>query len=554
MRVALVTTPEATPSGIGDYTQTLGAHLAERVEVVPYLPAGTEGAGWCGLEARPVTALGPRSADRILYQVGNERAHAFMLEPLRRVGGTVTLHDWILFDLATSAFPELERGGWRGHLAAWRCGGLDQRRRWYDAIRARREGVSSEARAAGGPLLHGWHEPERDGRWCAPRAGIATRPGASVLELDLHLPAGHRLQLEAAGSVAARVDGPHDGLVRADLPDAATAVALSVRGARAVEGDPRPLGAFIRSVRLGGAPLDLTAPAALPVAGPQLSDARFELSFQRPIVRWADAFLVHSAAVADRIHEDRNAATAIGRVPHGVDPTPPAPGVRAEARRAVGWEEPGTVLIVSFGAIQEHKRPEPLLRAFAAARARDPRLRLVLAGAPRTERLDLEGLLAELGLEESVRITGWLEEDEAVRWMEASDFCVHLRGPSTMGTSGGAARALGAGRALVLSDLPEWREFPEGAVRRIPVGGDEVEALAAALNELGMDEGVRASMEGEALRWAAEEAAWPVVADRTVELLERMPAHRTARRSLLQTLNKEAQRNVALRAEREKRG
>jgi glycosyltransferase involved in cell wall biosynthesis len=106
----------------------------------------------------------------------------------------------------------------------------------------------------------------------------------------------------------------------------------------------------------------------------------------------------------------------------------------------------------------------------------------------------------------------------------------------------------------VLSDLPEWREFPEAAVRRIPVGGDEVEALAAALNELGMDEGVRASMEGEALRWAAEEAAWPVVADRTVELLERMPAHRTARRSLLQTLNKEAQRNVALRAEREKRG
>lgn len=554
MRVALVTTPEATPSGIGDYTQTLGQHLAERVEVVPYLPDGAEGDGWCGLEARPVSALGPRSADRILYQVGNERAHAFMLEPLRRVGGTVTLHDWVLFDLATSAFPDLERGGWRGHLAAWRCGGLEQRQRWYEAIRARRAGVPSEARAAGGPLLHGWHEPERDGRWCAPRAGIAKRPGAAALELDLHLPARHRLQLEAGGSVVARVEGPHDGPVRADLPAAATAVGLTVRGVRAVAGDPRPLGAFVRSVRLGGVALDLDAPAALPVAGPQLSDARFELPFQRPVVRWADAFLVHSAAVADRIHEDRNAATAIGLVPHGVDPTPPAPGVREAARRAVGWEEPGAVLIVSFGAIQEHKRPEPLLRAFAAAHARDPRLRLVLAGAPRTERLDLEALLAELGLEEAVRITGWLEEGEAVRWMEASDLCVHLRGPSTMGTSGGAARALGAGRALVLSDLPEWREFPEGAVRRVPVGGDEVEALAAVLGELGRDEGTRAAMEREALRWAAEEAAWPRVADRTVELLERMPAHRTARRSLLQTLNKEAQRNAALRAEREKQG
>ena len=95
---------------------------------------------------------------------------------------------------------------------------------------------------------------------------------------------------------------------------------------------------------------------------------------------------------------------------------------------------------------------------------------------------------------------------------------------------------------------------PEGAVRRVPVGGDEVEALAASLNELGRDEGTRAALEREALRWAREEAAWPLVADRTVELLERMPAHRTARRSLLQTLNKEAQRNAALRAERENQG
>ena len=47
---------------------------------------------------------------------------------------------------------------------------------------------------------------------------------------------------------------------------------------------------------------------------------------------------------------------------------------------------------------------------------------------------------------------------------------------------------------------------------------------------------------------------YPQAAISTVELLERMPGHRTARRSLLQTLNKEAQRNAALRAERAKGG
>ena len=110
-----------------------------------------------------------------------------MLDPLRRVGGTVTLHDWVLFDLAVAAHPELERGGWRGHVAAWRCGGLEQRQRWVEALRARRAGVPPEARAADGPLLHGWHEPEADGRWCAPRAGLP-RPVLGVQEAIAEVP------------------------------------------------------------------------------------------------------------------------------------------------------------------------------------------------------------------------------------------------------------------------------------------------------------------------------------------------------------------------------
>ena len=77
---------------------------------------------------------------------------------------------------------------------------------------------------------------------------------------------------------------------------------------------------------------------------------------------------------------------------------------------------------------------------------------------------------------------------------------------------------------------------------------------SSVLVELGGASGSLATMEQAALRWAAETAAWPLVAERTVELLERMPGHRTARRSLLQTLNKEAQRNAALRAERAKGG
>jgi glycosyltransferase involved in cell wall biosynthesis len=198
-------------------------------------------------------------------------------------------------------------------------------------------------------------------------------------------------------------------------------------------------------------------------------------------------------------------------------------------------------LIVSFGAIQEHKRPEPLLRAFAQTlqqiESGQDKPQLVLAGALRTENLDVEALISELGIGDWVTITGWLEEGDALSWMQAADFCVHLRGPSSLGTSGGAARALGVGRALVLSDLPEWAEFPGDAVRRVTIGSGEVEQLGTVLLELCRNPQQLTSMEEAAHRWAKTLAAWPIVADRMVELLGHMPGHRTARKSVLRTMN-----------------
>jgi glycosyltransferase involved in cell wall biosynthesis len=207
---------------------------------------------------------------------------------------------------------------------------------------------------------------------------------------------------------------------------------------------------------------------------------------------------------------------------------------------------------VSFGAIQEHKRPEPLLRAFAQILQQVPagqdKPQLVLAGALKTESCDVEALIGELGVGDLVTITGWLEQEVALRWMQAADFCVHLRGPSSLGTSGGAARALGVGRALIISDLPEWAEFPDDAVKRVSIGDGEVGLLAAALGELCSDPKRVVAMEEAAHLWAREVAAWPIVADKMVELLGHMPAHRTARKSILRSMHEASEKSRAERA------
>lgn len=125
MKVALVTTPAGARSGIGDYTRHLLPYLRERCQVELFVESGREGEnGEDG--ARPLAELRPREHDQILYQLGNEVQHAFMAPTVRAIGGTVVLHDWVLFDLAVAASPALARGGWGGQRLAAREGGLRQ--------------------------------------------------------------------------------------------------------------------------------------------------------------------------------------------------------------------------------------------------------------------------------------------------------------------------------------------------------------------------------------------------------------------------------------------
>jgi hypothetical protein len=128
MKLALVTTPPSVRSAIGEYTQALVRELAKLCDVELFVQRGREGESFEGRATRSADTLLPRDFDQVLYQLGNERGHAFMLPMLRALGGTVALHDWVLFDLALAAYPALERGGLRGCALALREGGFEQAR------------------------------------------------------------------------------------------------------------------------------------------------------------------------------------------------------------------------------------------------------------------------------------------------------------------------------------------------------------------------------------------------------------------------------------------
>ncbi|MCP3916346.1 MAG: glycosyltransferase family 4 protein [bacterium] len=544
MKVALVTTAPSVTSGIGDYTRHLVPYLREHVDLDIYVAPEGAGEDYLGQPALSALDLRPKSADQVLYQIGNERAHAFMLPILRAIGGTVVQHDWILFDLATAAYPELERGGLGAHVRAWREGGLEALRVYRENRRARRAGSAGLELAGDGVLLGGWNAPEPDGRWTTRRAGVRV-PVHECLEVEVAVASctGSSVRALEFGRERARANEcPHE--LRFRVEDATPGVfVLAVDGVRATgeqraAGDTRELGAFVTRIRYrdpsGWHDVDLTGPAALPAAPVELSSARFELPLNRSVVRWGDAFLVHSEWMRKRILVERNAITSAALVHHGAERRWRDED-RALARGRLGLDDTWCrgLLAVSFGAVQDHKRVDQVLRGLAQARKTHPELRLVLAGEVRTERIDVPALITELGLENAVHVTGWVEESAGHDWLHAADVCINLRGPSTGGTSGGIFQALAAGRGVIASYSGEQNELPNTCVLKVPVGGGEVRALAGHLTDLASDVARRDALEEAARAFVETECHWSHVAKRYAELLAAFPAHRTNRKSLI---------------------
>ena len=547
MKIALVTTPPSVHSGIADYTQRLLPYLREHCDVDLFVEHGVDDPQWGEERAFAARDLDPRRYDQVVFQLGNELHHGFMARMLRAVGGTVVQHDWVLFDMAMAGFPALIRGGLKGHLLALREGGFGQMgvyaRNWLDRRRRRNTPLIPEGvEQLEGTLLAGWHEPDVRGRWTADEASFRL-PSSSVRDVEIAYAAdaARRVSLRRGG---AELAAGASGAVRAPIADGdrpvLTLVTSGIRVTREQRhhGDPRRLGCQVQAIRwrdaAGEHELDLGEPTALPIRALHLTRDRFLLPLNRSVVRFADAFLLHSEYVRDLVVADRNASTATGVVHHGAEFLW-SDDDRREQRRAFGlapeWVD--SFLITSFGGVQPHKRIGPALEALERARRTHDDIRLVLAGSLKNDDFDPLAAVRRLGLEDAVKCTGFVSAADGWSWLHAGDIALNLRGPSSGGTSGGIFQAFSVGRAVIASDAAEQRELPDSCVVKVPLGDDEVETLARTFVALRNDPERRRRLEEGVRTFVTEECHWNVVARQYAEHLSSFPRPKTTRRRLV---------------------
>jgi glycosyltransferase involved in cell wall biosynthesis len=187
-------------------------------------------------------------------------------------------------------------------------------------------------------------------------------------------------------------------------------------------------------------------------AGLHSEMGNFLLPASVDLARRSKGVIVHNRWAADWL-QSFGVDTPVIVAPHPYEPMPPLPKLR-KPHRTIGF----------FGFLTSAKRGEVVVEALRIARARDPRLELIIVGEA-APNIDLP-------------TTGYVSDEEFVRHFAEVDRLVNLRYPSAGETSGTLIRAFAAGKPVAVSDYAQFAEYPDTCVTKIPFGPDEAEQLA----------------------------------------------------------------------------
>jgi SAM-dependent methyltransferase len=149
---------------------------------------------------------------------------------------------------------------------------------------------------------------------------------------------------------------------------------------------------------------------------------------------------------------------------------------------------------------------------------------MILVGEPHAE-FPVAGLIRTLGLNDHVRLIGFAPIEQFVEYMGACDIILNLRYPTVGETSGSLQRALGLGKAVIVSDVGAFSELPQEICLKIPVGqepvgSDEEDLIFEYLNTLVARPDLARAMGARAQAWVAKECSWSVVAERYTAFLK----------------------------------
>jgi glycosyltransferase involved in cell wall biosynthesis/SAM-dependent methyltransferase len=240
----------------------------------------------------------------------------------------------------------------------------------------------------------------------------------------------------------------------------------------------------------------------------------YSLPMMRTVLAGSRGAIVHSDTVGAELRA-QGFEGPLARIPHGAWTTPVD---RMSYRARLGLEE-RTPLVGVFGFLKPYKRIAESLRAFRRLVRALPDARMILVGEAHPE-LPIQSLITSMGLTEHVRHLDFVPMEDFNGYLGACDIVLNLRYPTVGESSGTLQRALGMGKAVIVSDVGSFRELPDDICLKAPVDATEEEHLFEYLNLLVTRPSVRCALGDRARAWAEQECSWDSIARRYTEFLE----------------------------------
>jgi glycosyltransferase involved in cell wall biosynthesis/SAM-dependent methyltransferase len=240
----------------------------------------------------------------------------------------------------------------------------------------------------------------------------------------------------------------------------------------------------------------------------------YDIPMLRSVLARSRAAIVHSEAVASELRA-QGFTGPIAKIPHGAWLER---GDRMGYRTRLGLKET-TPLVGIFGFLKPYKRIAESLRAFKRLVRLVPEARMILVGEAHPE-LPLASMIQSMNLSAHVRHLDFVPIEDFNGYLSACDIVLNLRYPTVGESSGTLLRALGMGKAVVVSDVGSFREYPDEICLKAPVDSSEEEHLFEYLNLLVSRPELARKLGDRAREWVERECNWESVAQRYAEFLK----------------------------------
>ena len=206
----------------------------------------------------------------------------------------------------------------------------------------------------------------------------------------------------------------------------------------------------------------------------------FDFPMSHAIVKRSRKVIVHNRWMKRQFPADERLRV----IPHFAEISErPLPEEIATYKASLGIADKDFV-VTTLGFINKNKLPELQVETIGRLIADGYPIKMVFAGELSVDLPALPRMIAAQPHAENFLITGYQNKKEYYAAIFASDVVVNLRHPSHGEASGTLMESLAAGKPTIVSDVNQYREFPDNVCWKVAHDEHEGEVLYAYLEGL----------------------------------------------------------------------